>query len=99
MSVDFSSIRSRQPITQADPSATATRTPEGGFAKAMSDALTDTLTAVRSAEETSAAALQGKASIQDVVETVMQAERQLQTILAIRDKVVAAYQELNRTTM
>ena len=41
-------------------------------------------------------ALQGKASVQQVVEAVMSAERQLQTAIAVRDKVVAAYLEISR---
>lgn len=73
--------------------------PVAGFAKVVSEALGDTANALKAAEETSAAAMSGKASIQEVVESVMHAERQLQTVLAIRDKVVAAYQELSRTTI
>lgn len=38
----------------------------------------------------------GQASVQQVVEAVMSAEQSLQTALAVRDKVVAAYQEISR---
>jgi flagellar hook-basal body complex protein FliE len=44
----------------------------------------------------SIAGIQGKASTQQVVEAVMSAEQSLQTAVAIRDKVVAAYLELSR---
>ena len=40
--------------------------------------------------------MQGKASVQQVVEAVMSAEQTLQSAIAIRDKVVAAYLELSR---
>jgi flagellar hook-basal body complex protein FliE len=60
------------------------------------DVLSETVTALRTAETTSTAALEGKASIQEVVDAVMRAERQLQTTLAIRDKVVAAYLDITR---
>ena len=40
--------------------------------------------------------LQGKSSVQEVVQAVMSAEQSLQAALAIRDKVVAAYQEISR---
>ena len=40
--------------------------------------------------------IQGKVSVQKVVEAVMSAERTLQTAVAVRDKVVAAYQEVSR---
>ena len=41
-------------------------------------------------------AINGNASTQAVVDAVMNAERTLTTAVAIRDKVVAAYQELSR---
>jgi len=37
--------------------------------------------------------IQGKAAVQDVVQAVMSAEQSLQLAMAMRDKVVAAYQE------
>ena len=47
-------------------------------------------------EASAIAGMQGKASVQHVVEAVMSAEQALQTAIAIRDKVVAAYQEISR---
>jgi flagellar hook-basal body complex protein FliE len=40
--------------------------------------------------------LEGKANVQQVVENVMSAERTLQTTLAIRDKTVAAWQQISQ---
>lgn len=57
---------------------------------------TDAANVVRQAEATSVAGVQGKASVQQVVEAVMAAEQTLQGAVAIRDKVVAAYLELSR---
>ncbi|KMO10962.1 flagellar hook-basal body complex protein FliE [Methylobacterium platani] len=51
---------------------------------------------LRASEAASIAGIQGKASTQQVVEAVMSAEQSLQTAVAIRDKVVAAYLELSR---
>jgi flagellar hook-basal body complex protein FliE len=34
--------------------------------------------------------------VQQVVEAMMNAERNLQTVIAVRDKVVSAYQEISR---
>jgi flagellar hook-basal body complex protein FliE len=51
---------------------------------------------VRNAETTSVAGIQGRASVQQVVEAVMSAEQTLQGAVAIRDKVVAAYLEISR---
>jgi Flagellar hook-basal body protein len=51
---------------------------------------------LRAGESAAIAGIQGKASVQQVVEAVMSAEQALQTAIAIRDKVVAAYQEISR---
>ena len=51
---------------------------------------------VSNAETMSMAGIQGKASVQQVVEAVMSAEQTLQGAVAIRDKVVAAYLEISR---
>lgn len=51
---------------------------------------------VRNAENVSIAGIQGRATVQQVVEAVMTAEHTLQGAVAIRDKVVAAYLELSR---
>ena len=51
---------------------------------------------MKGAESTSIAGIQGNASTQAVVDAVMGAERALQTAVVIRDKVVAAYQEISR---
>lgn len=51
---------------------------------------------LKAGEAASIAGLQGRASVQQVVEAVMSAEQTLQTAIAIRDKVVAAYQEISR---
>jgi flagellar hook-basal body complex protein FliE len=42
------------------------------------------------------AGLTGKASVQQVVEAVSTAELSLQKVTAVRDRVIAAYQEIAR---
>ncbi|CAN5218705.1 flagellar hook-basal body complex protein FliE [soil metagenome] len=44
-------------------------------------------------EAQAVAGVQGKAAVQDVVQAVMSAEQSLQLAMAMRDKVVGAYQE------
>ena len=51
---------------------------------------------MKSGEAAAIAGVEGKASVQNVVSTVMQAERDLHTAIALRDKAVAAYQEISR---
>lgn len=56
----------------------------------------EAVSTVKAAESTSIAAIHGKASIQQVAEAVLAAELTLQSAIAVRDKVTAAYLELSR---
>lgn len=55
--------------------------------------------ALRSGEAAAISGVQGKLSTQKVVETVLAAERELQTAIALRDKAVSAYQEISRMSI
>jgi flagellar hook-basal body complex protein FliE len=66
------------------------------FSDIMAQLATSVRNDVRAGEAASIAGIQGKATTQQVVEAVMSAEQSLQTAVAIRDKVVAAYLELSR---
>jgi flagellar hook-basal body complex protein FliE len=56
----------------------------------------DAVKKMKAAEATAISGIQGQSSAQDVVQTVMSAQESLQTVLAIRDKSVAAFQEVSR---
>ncbi len=66
------------------------------FTSMLSGMITDTASAVKTAESTSIAAVHGNASIQQVAEAVLAAEMTLQGAIAVRDKITAAYLELSR---
>ena len=51
---------------------------------------------LKASETQSVQALAGKADLQQVVEAVTQAELSLQKVTAVRDRVIAAYQEIMR---
>ena len=75
---------------------TAAAATDGGFSQMLSQVATDAVQTLKTAEASSMGGIQGKVSTQKVVESVMQAQETLQTTLAIRDKVVSAYQEISR---
>lgn len=77
------------------PSA-ATATPTTDFSDVMAQLASGVRTSLRTGEATAIQGIQGKASAQQVVEAVLSAEQSLQTAIAVRDKVVAAYLELSR---
>jgi flagellar hook-basal body complex protein FliE len=85
-------------VTTAAPAASSASSATAGadFGSVMAQASNDALKTMKSAEATSMAGLEGKASVSQVVDSVMSAERTLQTSLAIRDKAVAAYQQISQ---
>jgi flagellar hook-basal body complex protein FliE len=66
------------------------------FASVMAQVTSDAVGTIKNAEAVSVQGINGNTSTQAVVEAVMNAERTLTTAVAIRDKVVSAYQELSR---
>lgn len=66
----------------------------GGFGEFLSDAVKDSVSTMKQGEKMAALNLSGKADIVDVVNAVNQAELTLDTVVAVRDKVVAAYQAI-----
>ncbi|MEM5585019.1 MULTISPECIES: flagellar hook-basal body complex protein FliE [unclassified Roseibium] len=69
------------------------------FSEAMAQVSQDAIDKVKQGEATAIAGVDGQASVQQVVEAVMAAESTLQTAIAIRDKVVHAYQEISRMSI
>ena len=68
----------------------------GGFADLLKSAMTDAMKASRNAETQMTAQVQGKAQLIDVATAVSSAETSLETVMAIRDQVISAYQEIMR---
>jgi len=66
------------------------------FLDTMTQVASSAIDTLKTGEASSISGIQGKASVQQVAEAVMAAEQTLQTAIAIRDKVVAAYQEISR---
>jgi flagellar hook-basal body complex protein FliE len=70
--------------------------PGGGFGDMLKSAMTDAMKASKNAEVQMANQVQGKAQLIDVVTAVSSAEQSLSTVMAIRDQVIGAYQEIMR---
>ncbi len=62
----------------------------------LSQVSNDAVQKLKTAETSAVSGIEGKASAQDVVQSVMSAQESLQTALAVRDKSVAAFQEITR---
>jgi flagellar hook-basal body complex protein FliE len=75
---------------------TAVQPAGSSFADVLQTVVTDAVHASRTAETQMAMHTQGKAELIDVVTAVSSAEASLETAMAIRDQVIAAYQEIMR---
>jgi flagellar hook-basal body complex protein FliE len=71
----------------------------GGFGDMVGDALKSTFDSVKASETVSANAMTGKASLTDVVTAVNGADVALKSVVAIRDKVISAYQDIIKMPM
>lgn len=67
-----------------------------GFADMLRDTLADTTAAVKGAETVSLQAAAQRANITDVVTAISNAEMALESVVAVRDRVVQAYQDILR---
>ena len=66
------------------------------FAEALKAAAGEAVQTLQKSEMTAIAGIEGKADIQTVVDQVMAAERTLSATMAIRNKLIAAWQEISR---
>lgn len=83
---------SRQVIPSAE--KVQPETPAGSFASMVKSAVLQAEEDNKQAELMSMKAIKGTADMQEVVMAVSNAEVALQTVVAVRDKVVSAYQEI-----
>jgi flagellar hook-basal body complex protein FliE len=69
------------------------------FGDLLKQSLQNTVESQHRSEKVSAAALAGKADMTEVLQALNDAEMALNTVLAVRDKVVQAYEQVMRTPM
>jgi len=83
-------------VQGAVPDLTGAATPSAGadFGKMVTSAINDAVGASRTAEAQMTAQVRGKANLVDVVTAISSAETSLDTVIAVRDQVIAAYQQI-----
>ena len=87
-----------QKAMAVDPSAMGAEAmaPGGGFGDILKSAMADVMKSSKAAETQMANQVQGKAQLVDVVTAVSAAQSSMETVMAIRDQVISAYQEILR---
>ena len=69
------------------------------FGDLVKNSLSSAIDAQHKSEQVSAAAIAGQADMTDVLQAINDAELALNTVLAVRDKVVQAYEQVIHTPM
>jgi flagellar hook-basal body complex protein FliE len=67
-----------------------------GFGDLLKQVMSDAVGQSKAAETAMTNQVQGKAEMVDVVTSIASAETSLETMMAVRDQVIAAYQEIMR---
>jgi flagellar hook-basal body complex protein FliE len=78
------------------PMAAAAPSQGPNFEQALAQVMGTAVDTLQAGEAVAIQGVQGAVSPMKVVDSVMAAQRSLQTVLAIRDKAVSAYQEVAR---
>jgi flagellar hook-basal body complex protein FliE len=66
----------------------------GGFGDFLTSAMKDAAGTIQNGEQMATQQVAGKGNMVDVVQAVNSAELTLDTVVAVRDKVIAAYQSI-----
>jgi flagellar hook-basal body complex protein FliE len=69
---------------------------QGGFGAMVKDAMTQVNQAARASDAQSHSMAAGKANVVDVVTAVAESEVAVGALVAVRDRVIAAYEEIMR---
>jgi flagellar hook-basal body complex protein FliE len=90
-------IASVRQVTEAyQSSSAATGVTSTSFADLLGDAARTALQSMRDAETTTAQGLAGKTDTQAVVAALSNAELTMQTVVAVRDRILGAYNDVIR---
>ncbi|WP_395645420.1 flagellar hook-basal body complex protein FliE [Terricaulis sp.] len=97
MAIDPVSVARAYQQTQRSASSAANGEAGGvDFGQLVQEAVRQAGQSANVAEQQSLAVAAGQADIVDVVTAIAAAETQLQTVIAVRDQVISAYQEILR---
>jgi flagellar hook-basal body complex protein FliE len=96
MSID--ALRAAQAYAEAARAAPARETaaPAASFGAMLDSAIAETASSLRAGEAAAAQVAAGEANLVDVVTAISAAEVSLETALAVRNRVIEAYQEIMR---
>jgi flagellar hook-basal body complex protein FliE len=80
--------------SEAAAKALAPESTSGGFGDALADAMKNAVKTMRAGETAATQGAAGKGDVVQVVNSVTAAELTLESVVAIRDRVISAYQDI-----
>lgn len=89
----INAINAANAYSNARSAVAPSATPDG---KVMGNAADDFARTMQQADQTAIGAMNGTVETHNLVQTLAEAEMALETVVAVRDKVVEAYQEILR---
>jgi flagellar hook-basal body complex protein FliE len=92
----YSAVQDSASLGQTDKAKGA---PGADFGSLVQNAINETVAASKGAESQMAGQVQGKGSLIDVATAISSAQTSLETVMAVRDQVISAYQEIMRMTI
>lgn len=92
----YAAIQAQADRMMTQGSGAAAKADGPGFGDILQQVIGSAVEQSRTAETAMQAQVQGKAELIDVVTAISSAEASLETVLAVRDQVIAAYQEILR---
>ena len=72
---------------------------DSSFGQLVQSAINDAVSQSKSAEQQMGNQIQGKGSLIDVATSISSAQTSLETVMAVRDQVISAYQEIMRMSI
>lgn len=87
-------ISSVVPLSQVTEAYIGTKMGGADFGNMVSDAASSALQTLRQAEQTTANGVAGNTDVQSVVQALSNAEVTMQAVVAVRDKIVGAYNDI-----
>lgn len=96
MAVSSMALTAASAYAQTAKSVAGGAAASGGFEALLGDVMNSAMAAGKQAEATALNGMAKKAELVDVVTAVTQAELTLETVTALRDRMISAYQEVMR---
>jgi flagellar hook-basal body complex protein FliE len=92
-------LSSASQIASAYAKAPANAPATSEFGDMVGDAAKNALASLRGSEQVATAGVSGNADVQQVVQALSDAELTMQTVVAVRDKVLGAYNDIMKMTI